>query len=247
MGSTTKIAWTDSTWNPVTGCTKVSPGCKHCYAERYAGRGIGDFRTVPGPLDGEPVYRHFGDVHCHPYRLGIPLRWKKPRRIFVCSMGDLFHEAVPDEFIANVFGVMAVAHQAFFCGKERLVQKTPTHAVIKMWTDVRYGPHIFQVLTKRQKRMLNLLTSRAFRSSVASAAYRHAYNRTDCGYLAHQIDTKGEWSRCYEPGRLWPLPNVHLGASVVVPMIDVYHATAGEEVEVVVVSKYEAWNRVNGR
>lgn len=92
MGSNTKIGWTDSTWNPVTGCTPVSAACDHCYARRYARRGIGDFRNG----------REFADVLCHPDRLEIPLHWRQPRKIFVCSMGDLFQE--------EVFRIMLSAH-----------------------------------------------------------------------------------------------------------------------------------------
>lgn len=113
----TGIVWTDETWNPVTGCTKVSQGCKHCYAERDWHR-----------LQHLPRFagRAFTDVVCHPERLDQPLRWAKPRRIFVNSMSDLFHEDVPDEFIDQVFAVMALAKQ-----------------------------HEFQVLTKRPQRMLD--------------------------------------------------------------------------------------------
>ena len=112
MGDKTKIEWTDATWNPVTGCTKVSAGCKFCYAER-------DFhRPYPG--------RAFTDVQTHPKRLLQPLRWRRPRRIFVDSMGDLFHEDVPVPFIDQCFAVMALASR-----------------------------HTFQVLTKRPERMRN--------------------------------------------------------------------------------------------
>lgn len=109
----TGIEWTDETWNPVTGCTKVSPGCDHCYAERITNRFGG-----PGAFD---------TVVLHPERLDRPLHWRTPRRVFVNSMSDLFHDAVPDEFIAQVFEVMAMA------GDE-------------------HG-HTFQVLTKRPGRM----------------------------------------------------------------------------------------------
>ena len=91
MGDTT-IAWTDKTWNPTTGCSKVSQGCKNCYAERIF------HRPYPG--------RAFTDVRCHPERLDQPLRWRKPRRIFVNSMSDLFHEDVPDQFIFYVFTII---------------------------------------------------------------------------------------------------------------------------------------------
>lgn len=114
---TTKIQWTDETWNPVTGCSKVSPGCKHCYAERDWPRLAGNKRTV--------YYRRkFTDVQCHPEVLERPLHWRKPRRIFVNSMSDLFHEDVPEDFIDRVFAVMSLCPQ-----------------------------HTFQVLTKRPERM----------------------------------------------------------------------------------------------
>jgi protein gp37 len=115
MSSHSRIEWTDATWNPVTGCTKVSPGCKHCYAETFAER----FRGVPG----HPFERGF-DLRLWPERLALPLRWRAPRRIFVNSMSDLFHEKVPDDFIHSVFETMRDAH----------------------W-------HRFQVLTKRAQRM----------------------------------------------------------------------------------------------
>src|SRR5436853_4245322 len=93
MSDNSKIEWTDATWNPVRGCTKVSPGCAHCYAETFAER----FRGVPGhPFE-------FGfDLRLVPEKLGDPIRWSKPKKIFVNSMSDLFHEAVPDEYIEKV-------------------------------------------------------------------------------------------------------------------------------------------------
>ena len=118
---TSKIEWTDETWNPVTGCTKVSQGCKNCYAERQWPRMV---RLIPSYAG-----REFTDVRTHADRLDKPLRWQKPRRIFVNSMSDLFHEDVPDEFIDQVFAVMALAPQ-----------------------------HTFQVLTKRAHRMREYLS-----------------------------------------------------------------------------------------
>ena len=87
VGDQTAIEWTDATWNPVTGCTKISPGCKHCYAERLA---------VRLQAMGNPRYRRGFAVTVHPDQLSLPLRWREPRRIFVNSMSDLFHEDVPD-------------------------------------------------------------------------------------------------------------------------------------------------------
>jgi protein gp37 len=113
-----KIEWTDETWNPVDGCTKVSAGCAHCYAATFAHRQM-------GPWKG----RAFTDVRCHPSRLDVPLHWRKPRRVFVNSMSDLFHSDVPDAFIGRVFERMRLA-----------------------------PGHTFQVLTKRPERMLAWLS-----------------------------------------------------------------------------------------
>ena len=128
MSDNTKIEWTDATWNPVTGCTQVSPGCDHCYALALAER----FRGTPGHH-----FEHGFDVQLRPDKLDQPLRWRKPRRIFVNSMSDLFHNDIPDEYIEQVFAVMALAPQ-----------------------------HTFQVLTKRHGRMRSLLTSDWFGESL---------------------------------------------------------------------------------
>lgn len=122
----TKIEWTHipgtigETWNPVTGCSKTSEGCKFCYAERMARRLAG--------RHGYPEYPHHFDVTLHSNRLGQPLKWKKPRTVFVVSMGDLFHEDVETDWIAHIWGVMMKAEQ-----------------------------HTFQVLTKRPARMLQFV------------------------------------------------------------------------------------------
>ena len=97
MAQASPIEWTEATWNPVTGCTKVSPGCAHCYAETFAER----FRGVPG----HPYEKGF-DLQLRPERLEQPLSWRKPRVIFVNSMSDLFHEGIPEEYIRSVFDVM---------------------------------------------------------------------------------------------------------------------------------------------
>jgi protein gp37 len=117
VGDKSHIEWTDATWNPVTGCSKVSQGCRNCYALRDWARLSANPRSVY-------FGRAFTDVECHEDRLGIPLQWARPRRIFVNSMSDLFHAAVPDGFIRRVF-------------------ETMTHA----------PQHTFQVLTKRADRM----------------------------------------------------------------------------------------------
>ncbi len=105
MAERSSIEWTEATWNPVTGCTKVSPGCAHCYAETFAER----FRGVPG----HPYERGF-DLQLRPERLEQPLSWKQPRMIFVNSMSDLFHEEIPDEYIREVFKVMRKASKHTF-------------------------------------------------------------------------------------------------------------------------------------
>jgi len=115
MASASKIEWTESTWNPVTGCSKCSPGCAHCYAERLAVR----LRAM-----GNPSYVNGFKVTLHPRLLSLPSSWKAPRRIFVNSMSDLFHEEVPVHFIRSVF---------------REMENTPRHT--------------YQVLTKRARRL----------------------------------------------------------------------------------------------
>ena len=118
MAMRSAIEWTGFTWNPVTGCTKVSPGCKNCYAERMARR----LQAM-----GQPNYVHGFELSLHQHVVELPLRWKTPQMVFVNSMSDLFHEKVPTDFILQIFGIMEKAH----------------------W-------HIFQVLTKRSARMLEL-------------------------------------------------------------------------------------------
>lgn len=105
MASTSTIEWTDATWNPVTGCRKVSPGCKNCYAETFAER----FRGVPGHH-----YEQGFDLRIWPSRLALPEKWRTPRRIFVNSMSDLFQDGVPLEFVEQVFDVMRAARHHQF-------------------------------------------------------------------------------------------------------------------------------------
>jgi protein gp37 len=126
MAQLSSIEWTEATWNPVTGCSKVSPGCAHCYAETFAER----FRGVRG----HPYERGF-DLQLRPERLEQPLNWSQPRMIFVNSMSDLFHEDVPEQFIESVLSVMAEAHwhtfQILTKRSERLAQLAPRLA----WPD----------------------------------------------------------------------------------------------------------------
>lgn len=97
MCARSTIEWTECTWNPVTGCTKISPGCRHCYAERMARR----LQAM-----GQQNYANGFDLAVHPHMLALPFRWKKPQMVFVNSMSDLFHQDVPQEFIQEVFDVM---------------------------------------------------------------------------------------------------------------------------------------------
>src|SRR4051812_20413147 len=101
MGLGSAIEWTEATWNPTTGCNKVSPGCKHCYAERMAER----LQAM-----GQPNYRNGFQLTLQPHMVDLPLTWKKPQTIFVNSMSDLLHKDVPIEFIERVFDVMRRAH-----------------------------------------------------------------------------------------------------------------------------------------
>ena len=121
MSLDSPIEWTDATWNPVTGCSKISPGCKHCYAEKMANR----LKAM-----GQANYRNGFELTLQPQMLELPLQWRTPKRIFVNSMSDLFHDAVPDDYICAVARVMTAAQ----------------------W-------HTYQVLTKRSERLQKLLST----------------------------------------------------------------------------------------
>jgi protein gp37 len=120
----TTIEWTEATWNPVTGCSKVSSGCKHCYAETLAER----FRGVPG----HPFEQGF-DLRLWPERLEVPRRWRQPRLVFVNSMSDLFHPGVPDAFIADVFTVMEREHRHTFQVLTKRPERAASFAVELPW------------------------------------------------------------------------------------------------------------------
>ena len=183
MSDKSEIEWTDATWNPVRGCIKVSPGCKHCYAETFAER----FRGVPG----HPYEQGF-DPRLVPKSLDIPLRWTRPRDVFVNSMSDLFGEFVPDDYIADVFAVMATAQQ-----------------------------HTYQVLTKRSGRMMDLLT-RIETDRVAKWGAHAGTPLPDVPWLEGRTWQKWSMGvperqgKAYRLGEElpWPLSNVRLGVSV---------------------------------
>ena len=175
MSGKSEIEWTDATWNPVRGCVKVSPGCKHCYAETFAER----WRGVAGH-----AYERGFDPRLAPDQLDAPLRWRKPQRVFVNSMSDLFGDFVPDEYIAAVFGVMAYASQ-----------------------------HTFQVLTKRGERMRawhEWIQRVAPDGSDVAYCAEAAYEAV--GEASETEKTRLDGRLILDAQ--WPLPNVHLGVSV---------------------------------
>ena len=124
MGAKSAIEWTDATWNPVTGCTKITRGCDHCYAERLAER----FRGIPGH-----PYENGFDLTLRPERLSQPLSWKQPRMVFVNSMSDLFHKDIPGSFIDRVFDIMEVAKHHVF---QVLTKRS---SLMKDYLQHRYG------------------------------------------------------------------------------------------------------------
>lgn len=193
MGDKTTIGWTDATWNPIRGCSRVSPGCQHCYAETVAGRFCGPGQAYEGlvKITAGGDRRWNGEVRMVPEHLGDPLRWRRPRRIFVNSMSDLFHEALTNEQIAAVFGVMAAAPQ-----------------------------HTFQVLTKRAERMHAWFAwagrEFALRQRGITSAPHVFRAMLDAAFeelgKPHKPALDASWSAHEDD--LWPLPNVWLGVSV---------------------------------
>ena len=185
MSANSPIEWTDATWNPIGGCTRVSEGCRNCYAEVMAARfsgpgqwGEGLARIVRG-ADGKAIdHRWSGQMRLNERALDLPLRWKKPRRIFVNSTSDLFHENLPDEWIDKVFAVMALAPR-----------------------------HTFQVLTKRPERAREYLQhmERCFHASPE--AFQLAWGEAG-------LDIAGYGASDFIMDRSWPLPNVWLGTSI---------------------------------
>ncbi|MDP9470028.1 MAG: phage Gp37/Gp68 family protein [Chloroflexota bacterium] len=141
MGSQSNIEWTEATWNPLTGCTKVSPGCKHCYAERLSKR----LQAM-----GHPNYANGFKLTLHEHAVELPLRWKQPRTIFVNSMSDLFHRDVPTEFILKVFDVMGRADwhrfQVLTKRPERLLELTP---------QLRWRPNIWMGVSVENRRYVH--------------------------------------------------------------------------------------------
>ncbi|MDZ7703331.1 MAG: phage Gp37/Gp68 family protein [Trueperaceae bacterium] len=187
------IKWTDKTWNPVIGCTRVSEGCRHCYAERMSARlsanpKAPDYDEI-AEFDDDKGPRWTGKVKTLPRKLSDPLSWRKPRRVFVNSMSDLFHPDVGFEFIAAVWGVMASCPQ-----------------------------HTFQVLTKRPERAVKFFEwiedfheTEIAMSSLAANCWMWSIEMM----ARHDDDEAMGWCEEFYHGETdWPLPNVWLGTSV---------------------------------
>lgn len=210
MSVVSSIEWTDTTWNPVRGCSRVSEGCRNCYAERQAARFSGSGQPFAGfavrgriaistsnPENvGKKYTRWTGEVELIPSKLDEPLHWRKPRRVFVNSMSDLFHEALSDESIAAVFGVMAACPQ-----------------------------HTFQVLTKRPKRMRQWFEwatecSLELEASIGEKPPSGRGEATVCtvyydSALGGRPDSRLFVDRLVRTRSCgWPIPNVWLGVSV---------------------------------
>lgn len=191
MADGTKIEWTDATWNPITGCSVVSPGCTNCYAMKLAGTRLKNHPTREGLTNDSkagPVWN--GQVRFNESMLLDPLKWRRSRMIFVCAHGDFFAENVPDDWIDQVFAVMALAPQ-----------------------------HTFQVLTKRPERMRTYLTRAAgngrqdVRNHLAWEVTAKVMNLWYPAWKSEGIDGPHR-SRGIAAFNAWPLPNVWLGVSV---------------------------------
>lgn len=184
MADATKIEWTDATWNPITGCSVVSPGCTNCYAMRLAGTRLQHHPSRAGltrETKAGPVWT--GEVRTNWDWMDQPLRWSKPRMIFVCAHGDLFHPGVPEDDIAMVYGIMIAAHHL--------------------------RGHTFQVLTKRPERARDLLTNQIFWDMAMSVASSEIMERTD-PLARRSCDARAS---CGEYGPSNPPPGIWLGIS----------------------------------
>jgi protein gp37 len=175
MASGSHIEWTEATWNPVTGCDKVSPGCAHCYAERMAKR----LQAM-----GQPNYANGFEVTLQPAMLSLPLTWKRPRRVFVNSMSDLFHDDVPVSFIRDVFRVM---HEADWHQYQVLTKRSAR--LLALDRRLRWAPHIWMGVSVENERFL----TRVDHLRATGAAVKFLSLEPLLGPLRH-IDLSGiEW------------------------------------------------------
>ncbi len=141
MADNSAIEWTEATWNPVTGCDRISPGCAHCYARTFAER----WRGV-----ADHPYEQGFDLRLWPQRLDQPLRWTRPRQIFVNSMSDLFHEDVPDEFVAEVFATMVEADWHVF----QILTKRPER-LVELANELPWPPHVWMGVSIENRRFVH--------------------------------------------------------------------------------------------
>lgn len=212
MSDKSEIEWTDATWNPVRGCVKVSPGCKHCYAETFAER----FRGVAG----HPYEQGF-DPRLVRERLDDPLRWREPRRIFVNSMSDLFQEAVPMGYITDVFRVMATAGRHTFQVLTKRAERM--REWVQRWADVDEPEDNYEPILARGPKTVRA-AHKAKRAHLF-ADMIEGWGSVPAGSAYPTYDWMGGM-------RWWPsvFGNVHLGVSVEdrkhgVPRIDVLRDT----------------------
>ncbi|CAN7322337.1 DUF5131 family protein [Variovorax sp. LjRoot84] len=220
MSENSKIEWCDHTWTPVVGCDAVSPACANCYAALMAARleamGMEKYRGVAVRAGGKGKWT--GKVNFSEADLVKPLTVRRPGRWFLTSMGDVAHDALTPEQIAEMFGVMAVAGAVGPFHREQdgyTVEGGWTASdgkwIPAKWPNSLSGPHTFMVLTKRTERLADLLERQSFRRLVASAAYTWAHNRVNAGSLSAGIYPMAD--QCKDGTEYWPLPNVFIGCT----------------------------------
>lgn len=216
MAENTSIEWCDHTWTPVVGCDPVSPACANCYAALMASRleamGTEKYKGVAVRVGDKGKWT--GKVNFSEADLIKPLQVRRPGRWFLTSMGDVAHDAVTDEQIAEMFGVMAVAGAAGPFHRDQdgfKPQLSPIDgSLLARWPNMQSGPHTFMVLTKRPQRLSKLLVNWGFRKLAAQAAYKWAHNRTDAGAISGGMYHFGDSN---DANRYWPLPNIFIGCT----------------------------------
>lgn len=214
MAENTSIEWCDHTWTPIVGCDAVSPACAKCYAALMAARleSMGQEKYKGLAVRNGNIGKWTGKVTFWKPDLVKPLTVRKAARWFLTSMGDIAHDALTLEQIADVFGVMAVAgaRGAFHREQDGCRDQLHDGKVIARWPNYLSGPHTFMVLTKRAARMADLLLSSRFRKDVAHAAYKWAHNRTAASQIADAIYPFNSDANATE---CWPMRNVFIGCT----------------------------------